>query len=522
MNKVNTTFNHDKILNAISVLKQKGVSSEEIIFVGGTVFEHLGLREASDIDVIISPEKYSILASESSVNLKGPFDAIDIDNDIQILKNPYRHLDLSDEECFRLKLYKELTLKNQGVIKIALPELEFGKKIFRNREKDRYDILLLQKSAINNPAWRWDIIPIKMSKDNALVNFKLNKSKRLIKRAIKNPFKSFGFIFDRLRHKWFRKTKSLEPKDLAISLIDVGTLLQWQYDSKTFHRYDVLMRKITLERFLSAQENGNVSNDWLKEVFKEYVKMQYHRVGGSNLSYLRFENLIKSVALKGFLLDRNPISVDNKGRLIDGSHRLAIALAENLKQIPVRFENKKTGPIDYGRNWFKKKGFDDNLLKQLDQELYQSLLKTGAFFILIIWPPAQQFTEEIRNYMSSRYEIVAQSINNEISRSSEFIKEIYISDDIEDWKIQKKIYHMKDFTPVFSVIAFRVDKPNYRVKSRTGSYLSDHIAKLKSDIRMKHRTEVQNYVHDIILHIADNPSMNRDTLNVLEKYGIKL
>ena len=311
-------------------------------------------------------------------------------------------------------------------------------------------------------------------------------------------------------------------RDLHIKSVDIGTVLQWQFKSKKFIRYDTFLRKITFKNYLVEINKHNSRDEIIKKVFSDYIKMQYLRVSKSNLSYLRFEELINSVSIKGFHPDRHPITLDKYGRLVDGSHRLSIALEKGINHVPVFFSKTKKGPVDFGRDWFLKNRFREDLLDSLDREINNSMINTGAYFVVIIWPPAQQFVDEIKSLINERYEIITQSLSQKIFSFPEFINEIYLGDDIEKWKIDKKIYHMKNSKSVISTLVVRIDKPNYRVKKRTSSYMSDKVAELKLQIRNKYRNKIENYVHDIIIHIGDNPSMNRGMIQVLNDFGIEL
>ena len=81
---------------------------------------------------------------------------------------------------------------------------------------------------------------------------------------------------------------------------------------------------------------------------------------------------------------------------------------------------------------------------------------------------------------------------------------------------------MRDYEPIITVLTFLIDAPAYRAKSRTSSYLSGAAAKLKAEIRGRYRDRITNYIHDIVVHIGDNPSMNRDIVNTLHNHGVML
>lgn len=518
----------ENIESSLSFLKHNNIYTNEIIFVGGTVFEHLGLRPAADIDIIVTQKKRMKLEAETKIAFRGTFEAININENIQVLKNPYRYIGISDADCFDKKYYHEVDIGSGNKIKIILPELEFGKKLFRKRPKDQQDVLLLQKHALSSNNWRWDLVPVSPVKE------KQNKQKPIYKRpkdlllksirGVFKPIESLRYIKKTLKNKFLNNSRpaQLKPHDLGLSVIDIGTLVQWQFNEYVFCRYDTLLRILVLKTFLNQPNSHNGDDEKhgneLEEVFAHYEKMQKERV--DRFTRIQFEELINSIRRKGFQTDKFPIKLDSDGRLIDGSHRFASALCLGVDRIPVQFLPKKKGPVNYGRDWFEQRGFPGKLLAKLDNELNELLLSTGAAFVLILWPPAQQFTDEVKETIASRYPIIAEATHKTIPEFSKFIEAVYLSDDIEEWKIQKKIYHMKAWPPEISAIAFLIDKPGYRTKTRTESYLSDTVAALKKEIRDKYRKQIDGYVHDIVIHIGDNPSMNREMVVALKEHNV--
>jgi len=537
--KLNANYLCSKSIESVLfLLKQNNINENEVIFVGGILLESLGLRKANDIDVIVTPDKRKQLESNSTQTFRGPFEAINLSTEVQVLKNPYRLIGVSDEQCFRQELYNRVTFNNGSTANIIFSELEFGKKLFRKRSKDKQDIILLQRYALQVENWRWDLIPVSPLKPKKHIKqkqSKLSRCKTLLKKIINNapkgvtqPRKSVRKIKQSVIKRFLKiqktqKNKNIEkkitPSSLCNNVVDIGTLIQWQFKDKHFARYDTLLRNLVLNTYLEKintndKKQKTDNNSEIDRLFEYYDLMQSERV--NRFSRLQFEELINSVQLKGFQTDKYPLKLDADGRLMDGSHRLACALGFGIDKLPVQFNYKKKGPTNYGREWFEERDFPENLLLKLDDQLKSLLLSTGAAFVLIIWPPAQKFSEEIIEMIKSRYPTIAETKNIRIKNFSKFIESVYLSDDIEQWKIQKKIYHMKEYKPVVTAIAFLISDPAYRTKTRTESYLSDTVAKLKKEIREKYRDQIDDYIYDIVAHIGDNPAMNRDIVKIMK------
>ena len=519
----------DSIRSAFAFIDEAGIDLKDVIIVGGTVMELLGLRKSGDIDLILTPSSRRLMEINKPGSRRGPFEAINLDQVTQILKDPYRSIGILDNDLFDRGLFISCNVPGLGCIKVARPELEFGKKLFRNRAKDRNDNSLLVRFALESDGWDWQLVPVSPVK-----NATYGSGKRVLRNhiakvypkalpAIRHPLITSKKILGRLRQRIgpYRR-RVLQPNELSIRQLDTGILLQLQFQKGLFRRYDTLVRAETMESYLSFQRGVSyttllplLSAD--HEIFREYNRMQDLRVGRD--SVIGFQELMVSIQRKGLHADRYPITLDSNGRLKDGSHRLCAALHHGIDSLPVRFVPGSKGPLDYGREWFEIHGFEEDYLKSLDKRLLNYLNNTGAAFQLIVWPPAMQFESEIYEMLAAQHSVIAEIRQINLKNFPKFVEAAYLSDDIEHWKIQKKIFHMQNCKPVISVFSFLMDEPRYRVKTRTQSYLSDSVAKLKAEIRNRYKNRIEGYVHDIITHIGDNPAMNRDIVKTLNSHG---
>ena len=65
------------------------------------------------------------------------------------------------------------------------------------------------------------------------------------------------------------------------------------------------------------------------------------------------------------------------------------------------------------------------------------------------------------------------------------------------------------------MIKIEILEPNFRHKDNN-HLISKVVEGLKEDIRMKYKSKVDNYFHDIIVHIGDNYLHTQKSKNLLE------
>jgi len=130
-------------------------------------------------------------------------------------------------------------------------------------------------------------------------------------------------------------------------------LLMAQHENGEFKRYDLILRYLA----------GMGIIDGTGAYKSEYKKM-LNRVkpGLGDERYSRFPGLIKNMAT-GY--DENyPIPVKSNYRLIEGSHRLVIAIIYGFEAVPVAV--KESGGRDYDRGRMLRIGFTNEFVDMLD------------------------------------------------------------------------------------------------------------------------------------------------------------
>ena len=97
---------------------------------------------------------------------------------------------------------------------------------------------------------------------------------------------------------------------------------------------------------------------------------------------------------------------------------------------------------------------------------------------------------------------------------NEYVRNLYKIDDIKRWKVDMKINYMNMYAKNIRVIKINMPEPDFRKKSN-GKYISSRVEDLKCKIRKEYSKKIDNYFHDVIVHIGDNYIHSSKTTNLL-------
>jgi hypothetical protein len=126
--------------------------------------------------------------------------------------------------------------------------------------------------------------------------------------------------------------------------------------------------------------------------------------------------------------------------------------------------------------------------------------------------------EEIVANIQSKYKFIWQK---EIVLSEEefstFVRNIYYTDDIEQWKIELKIDCMKKYNKRVCVSAIEFPAPKFRAKSISKTYLSIEGESIKKWIRENYKDKITDYFYGIICHIGDNQEHNKNIFQTINE-----
>ncbi len=310
--------------------------------------------------------------------------------------------------------------------------------------------------------------------------------------------KALDFVLNTKIYKRIFGSKYISPK-LYFELNPINFLFQHRRNEKIF-RYDTIVRLLAIENFFGKNDSG----------WNLYLKMQFQRQQNKEIKSLEdfkldFIKLIKSFEANGF--DSNhPIKINNNNHLADGSHRLACAIYFNLDKVFLKRDilNKKN--VDFSIDWFRENNFTSSEIKIITDRLASISKKTRTPFMAIIWPCGVKYNKEILSSISDLYEIQSKKeiqFENNIA-FEKYVRGMYSIDDIDDWKINKKLKFMETYHKTIFEILFIVEHPTYRKKKLNEKLIEVNIEAIKNKIRTEFKPKVANYFHDVLIHIGDN------------------
>ena len=198
-----------------------------------------------------------------------------------------------------------------------------------------------------------------------------------------------------------------------------------------------------------------------------------------------------------------PIKVFKNGELKDGSHRIACSLYFNINKIPITYLNTNKN-IVYLLKWFKENNFTKKEIELIEQKYNNVILDKNLFFIITLWPPVYNYFNEIEKNINKKYNII-KTLNIKLNDSElkKLVYHQYKIDDIEKWKIDKKLEYMKSYDKEIRILFVDFGFPDFR-KKKNKKLISKKAEKIKKEIRNKYKEKIDNYFHDIIIHIGDN------------------
>lgn len=136
------------------------------------------------------------------------------------------------------------------------------------------------------------------------------------------------------------------------------------------YRYDVFIKYYYVQAYITKS-----NFKFAKEVYLNHIKSFNNftepdgRKNNPNDFIKKFNNLIDSVKKKGIY--KTIIPITKNGEIIDGAHRLSIALYLNLK---IQFAIFDLLDVNYGKDFFINRGFNQEYAKMIDKEIIKGLI----------------------------------------------------------------------------------------------------------------------------------------------------
>jgi hypothetical protein len=286
------------------------------------------------------------------------------------------------------------------------------------------------------------------------------------------------------------------------------TLISKQFRNGIFNRFDIIVRYLAIEELYNLNNYGIELYNKMQK--KRGTKARYHTIR-------RFENLINQIQQYGFN-SSSRIVIDQDMHLFDGSHRLACALFYKLSDMPVQIK-LCTEPVYYSLDWFKINGFMPKELELMENKLLDIFHELDLFFVGTLWPPVSPYFKEISESIAREYNVL---LNKEIVFENRFefeafVRGVYAIDDIEKWKIDKKIQCFKQYEPIVRLFYFDLMPPNFRAKAANGKAISIEVENIKKKYRTKYSEIIKDYFYDIVIHVGDNYDHTQHIIRLLKK-----
>ncbi len=269
-----------------------------------------------------------------------------------------------------------------------------------------------------------------------------------------------------------------------------------------FNRVDIAVKYFAIESYMAGTDEGIIL---YKKMQQERLKLTAQQ---ASEEWDKFQKLIEAIRQNGYEED-SCIVCDEKMRIMDGAHRVAICLYFHIMLLPVKITPQEYS-CDYRTEWFWNHRFSVGEIKAIEHKKQKIMKLAQKEFAAFIWSPAIKFSEEIKAEISEFAHIKKTETKHlEEGKLPEFIRAVYSVDDIESWKVEKKIEHMRGFGDMVEVMFLSIDNPRYRLKASTSLPISIKVEEIKKIIRSRFKDRVDDYFYDNILHIADNCYQSR-------------
>ncbi len=504
------------------------LSAEEFCLVGSASLAAVDLRENGDLDVCFAP------------SLRAEIDLEEFEG-IESAPNKYEHIGISDDELLSNDRYHDIV---EGY-KVLRPEIEYSHKKVRQWDKDIEDIELLEAYRTRTDSWdptlevddytpgvgelvrrgvqsfredgllttvghgitqlRWHgplprgrsdysgqptTIPGKAVRSVRQdgVRTTLDRGVRLVK--LTEP----TGLLD--RYSGFRrkvKLGTLVDRELELQY-PTAKLLAKQYDGETFTRMDLVVRLLAADTLQAGDDVPAVVSEFADET-------------GSTLR----TDIEQSLETRG----DEPVAVGYDSSILDAD-ALACGLARTPESVPVTIQSGTTQGA-CSREWFESAGFSVDQRQQIERRFAELLYQSNALFPFMLWPPAQQYREEILEQLRTEKRVhftTTLQLSEEAFES--FIWALYESQaDLDPKHIETKLDCMAPYEKVVTVGG--VEVPNPRIREG----FSNEMIKMKERVReaFTPRLDPDTPEANLLIHAADNYDHNKETWEIVRQYA---
>lgn len=264
------------------------------------------------------------------------------------------------------------------------------------------------------------------------------------------------------------KEECIFLRDLSsIPDIDITIPTNWlliNSMSNNMNISDVMIRYLVVKEFYASSncsekellynQKGNMSYDVIKELgfpmMALYYKMQSKRaeyvkkITTINVedSVYNFIDLIEKVDKYGFDI-KYPLEINQDFCLLDGAHRLALALYHKVPKIKIFFNDGLNFTPNYSLQWFK----DMNMLEYVDiiVDTYKSILEKSSNVYVI----GSREKIDIDKY-KDKFFIEEITFCSENKQQFELLNNCKLGDEVKFYELISKFNNEKTTYPIYS------------------------------------------------------------------------
>jgi len=149
-------------------------------------------------------------------------------------------------------------------------------------------------------------------------------------------------------------------------------------------------------------------------------------------------------------------------------------------------------------------------------------MKNNNCLVGFLWSPAKHMWNSILSEINKEHrveEYYTYDFGEHRGIMEQCVVDIYKTDDISIDKIKNvKLASMRKCSNEFLMFYVDVGDPQYRKKQSTGNNISRVVERIKKKVREGYKDRVSGYIHDVIIHVADNDTQTLEIAKDIVKY----
>lgn len=264
------------------------------------------------------------------------------------------------------------------------------------------------------------------------------------------------------------KEECIFLRDLSsIPNIDITIPTNWlliNSMSNNMNISDVMIRYLVVKEFYTCinsnekellyNQKGKMNYDVINELgfpmMALYYKMQSKRaeyvkkISTINVenSVFNFIDLIEKVDKYGFDT-KYPLEINQNFCLLDGAHRLALALYHKVPKVKIFFYGGLNFTPNYSLQWFK----DMNMVEYVDiiMDTYKTILKENSSIYIMCSSKKIDFGKYKEKFFIEEIQFY-----EELTEQFDFLNNCKLENNVKFWKLISKFNNDKTIYPIYS------------------------------------------------------------------------